>query len=216
MKHDERTLLAFLAGDLDEGAAEAFDRHLVDCADCWAAVQQDRAGRLAAERLRSLAPPALRDRVRLAIECTGQRSRRRRRGWRAGAAIVAAVVVALLAFVMLVRPRSQPSDGGLAAIVTAAQRTVAHSPVGRARAAGVMLNVETRRAPHGAVLVTTAQRPFPMPADAIGMRNKPDEPWYSATQGWNVMCYSTPRPTLLIGRVPLPELQQLGAQLQHS
>jgi len=48
---------SFLAGDLDEVSAAAFEAHLLICDECWAALEEDRVGRAAAEQLRELAPP---------------------------------------------------------------------------------------------------------------------------------------------------------------
>ena len=66
-RHD-RLLGAFLAGALDPAAARRWDEHLLECEQCWRAVQQDRDGRRAAELLRQPAPPVLADRVAFAVE----------------------------------------------------------------------------------------------------------------------------------------------------
>jgi hypothetical protein len=66
-RHD-RVLGAFLAGDLDPAAAWRWDEHLLECEQCWRAVQENRDGRRAAELLRQPAPPGLADRVAFAVE----------------------------------------------------------------------------------------------------------------------------------------------------
>ena len=66
-RHD-RLLGTFLAGALDPAAAWRWDEHLLECEQCWRAVQEDRDGRRAAEFLRQPAPPGLADRVALAVE----------------------------------------------------------------------------------------------------------------------------------------------------
>ena len=66
-RHD-RLLGAFLAGALDPAAVRQWDEHLLECDQCWRAVQEDRGGRRAAELLRQPAPPLLADRVAFAVE----------------------------------------------------------------------------------------------------------------------------------------------------
>jgi DNA-directed RNA polymerase specialized sigma24 family protein len=70
-RHD-RLLGAFLAGDLDLAAARQQDEHLLECEQCWRAVQEDREGRRAAELLRQPAPPGLTDRVAFAVEVAAE------------------------------------------------------------------------------------------------------------------------------------------------
>src|SRR6266699_1903990 len=103
MDSHDRLLSAFLAGDLDPGAARRWDEHLLECERCWRAVREDRAGRQAAQLLRQPAPAGLADRVAFAVElgAAGSIAQRRPRyrmrvGRRclAGAGAVAAAVVA--------------------------------------------------------------------------------------------------------------------------
>jgi len=68
MSCSEERLAAFLAGELSDGERAAMDEHLLACALCWRAVQEDRAARLALEQLRRPAPAGLADRVRMAVE----------------------------------------------------------------------------------------------------------------------------------------------------
>jgi len=68
MDNHDRLLAAFLAGDLDSTGARRWDEHLLECEACWRAVQEDRAGRQAAQVLRRPVPPGLADRVSFAVE----------------------------------------------------------------------------------------------------------------------------------------------------
>src|SRR5579859_1322524 len=68
MDSHDQLLSAFLAGDLDPGAARRWDEHLLECERCWRAVREDRAGRQAAQLLRHPARPGLADRVAFAVE----------------------------------------------------------------------------------------------------------------------------------------------------
>ncbi len=74
MTCSEELVAALLAGELEPEERSALDTHLLGCAACWQAVQEDRAGRLAVEQLRDPAPPGLADRVRLAVELAGASS----------------------------------------------------------------------------------------------------------------------------------------------
>jgi hypothetical protein len=67
---EERTI-TFLAGELTEAEAREFDAHLLGCETCWQAVQEDRQGRAAVQRLRLQAPAELADRVALAVGLVG-------------------------------------------------------------------------------------------------------------------------------------------------
>ena len=80
MDSHDRPLRAFLAGELDRAEARRWDEHLLECEQCWRAVQQDRDGRRAAELLRQPAPPGLADRVAFAVEvaAAGRAAARRR------------------------------------------------------------------------------------------------------------------------------------------
>ncbi|HEX4081662.1 MAG TPA: zf-HC2 domain-containing protein, partial [Acidimicrobiales bacterium] len=72
MTHDDRRLVAFLNGQLADAEEQAFDEHLLDCEACWQAVQEDRAGRLALDRLRVSAPAGLADRVAASVALAGK------------------------------------------------------------------------------------------------------------------------------------------------
>ncbi len=84
-----------------------FERHIVDCEDCWREVDLGRKGRSVAEAGREMAPQALRERVRAAIE-TVRRGRRRPR-WLFGAGLAAVVAVAVVAAVALM-PEPEPRE----------------------------------------------------------------------------------------------------------
>ncbi len=62
-----------------------FDEHLLQCEECWRAVQVDRAARFALEKLREPAPAGLHDRVALAVTIAApdapREGRRRRRAF---------------------------------------------------------------------------------------------------------------------------------------
>jgi anti-sigma factor RsiW len=67
----------YLAGEFGRSARRWFERHLLDCEDCWREVVLGRMGRRIAEELREIAPARLRDDVRAAIASAPMPRRRR-------------------------------------------------------------------------------------------------------------------------------------------
>lgn len=74
----------YLAGELGRRARRWFERHLLECEDCWREVALARLGRRAAEELREMAPAGLRDDVRAVVSASPARRRRFLAGFRAG------------------------------------------------------------------------------------------------------------------------------------
>lgn len=67
-RHDpERNAAEYVSGELTHRARAWFERHVLDCDDCWREVVLGRFGRRVAEDLRAPVPPGLRDRVRASI-----------------------------------------------------------------------------------------------------------------------------------------------------
>ncbi|HEY8116435.1 MAG TPA: zf-HC2 domain-containing protein [Actinomycetota bacterium] len=67
-RHDpERDSAEYVSGELSVRARRWFERHLLDCDDCWREVLLGRFGRRIAEDAREPAPVGLRDRVRAAV-----------------------------------------------------------------------------------------------------------------------------------------------------
>jgi anti-sigma factor RsiW len=66
--HDpERNAAEYVSGELTARARRWFERHILECDDCWREVLLGRFGRRMAEDAREPVPPGLRDRVRAAI-----------------------------------------------------------------------------------------------------------------------------------------------------
>ena len=201
MAHDDNIVVAYLWGELDPVAADQFERHLVDCDSCWAAVGEDFQGRAAAETLRELAPPALRDHIRFAMEGEKGRTRKtRRRPGRAAAALVIIVIAgAVIAGVSRVGKHGKPADPAAVAEVV----RLAHGQV-----------ITLTRIDDGGVPVVVARsdRPFPMPDDATAML-RADSPWVAERGGLSLVCVNRPHPVLLAARLPADQLTGLAAQL---
>lgn len=107
MKHDpEHNAAAYLGGLLKGARRKMFERHMVDCEDCWREVDLGRKGRSVAEAGREMAPQVLRERVRAAVETV--RPRRARPRWVFGAGL-AAVVAVIVAF-MVLAPQREPRE----------------------------------------------------------------------------------------------------------
>lgn len=71
--HDpERSAAEYVSGELSRRARRWFEAHLLHCEDCWREVLLGRLGRRVAEEAREQAPADLRDRVRAAVQLTGE------------------------------------------------------------------------------------------------------------------------------------------------
>ena len=67
-EHDpERFSAEYVSGEMAGGIRRWFERHLLDCDDCWREVLLGRFGRRIAEDAREPVPVGLRDRVRAAV-----------------------------------------------------------------------------------------------------------------------------------------------------
>ena len=91
MRHDpEGDAARLLGGTMPADEQQRFSEHLLRCPQCWDEVDAARRGRSLAETARTVAPPALRDRVRALVEAEAMAApaapavaghRRRRRRW---------------------------------------------------------------------------------------------------------------------------------------
>ena len=166
MRHSETTLVAFLDGSLPRAQAEEFDRHLLECTECWTAVLEDQRGRLALERLNDPAPGELGDAISLAIGVQYAATEHHpRRGVRVlvGSATAAVLIAVTLLIASNVNAPPSPRDGFSAV----AQLAAASSP---ARGRGHLVMLEGRRVlavahrvPAGTALVLTSTGPLSMP-----------------------------------------------------
>ena len=231
MDRHERDLSAFLAGDLDQAAARAFDEHLLGCEHCWDAVRADRIARAAATRLRHAPPPELAERIRFSVElAAAQAPPRRRVSWRAlttGTGLLAAIALVLL--VVLLPDRTPATPPPVAAVVLYARLLSAPTAATAAPVAGSQADVpvsvggplslsvdgtriELRYYRVGTVQVAiaTADRPFPEPT---GARAQPDTAMaWSATVG-GVSLYCPSDRVLLAAPIPPGQLAALAARL---
>jgi hypothetical protein len=195
---DERRLIAFLAGELDEAHTAAFDAHLLGCEGCWTAVVEDRRGRRAAAALREEAPAALLEGVRQALD-TGSRGRNRGRRLRlAGAVLAAAVAVGTVSYAAVRSPGQGDPDPVAAVVRLANSGSAALSGTGSLR---------LWRAPGpSAVIVAESPAPFPMPADAGTATVGVSQVWIARRGRVRLLCVMAPRHVLLAGPVPEAEL----------
>jgi len=70
--HDpERDAAEYVSGELSGRARRWFERHILDCEDCWREVLVGRFGRRVAEDAREHVPAGLRDRIRASVLLSG-------------------------------------------------------------------------------------------------------------------------------------------------
>jgi hypothetical protein len=218
--HDDRRLVAFLNGQLPDAEEQAFDEHLLDCEACWQASQEDRAGRLALERLRIPAPAGLADRVAASVALAGKSPtagarvggtghRRWRRGsdnregprrskrmvvMAAAAVLVLAAVGGIVGWTLGDRPAGDPPQiaGVVAMMPPATAGNTALRNGERLDLGGQELTVRTYRV-HGVVtLVATSDHPFPMAASSHLLSGSSPTAWM-ATRG-SLALYGVNRP----------------------
>lgn len=67
-QHDpERNAAEYVSGELSGRARRWFERHILDCGDCWREVLLGRFGRRVAEDAGEPVPTGLRDRIRASV-----------------------------------------------------------------------------------------------------------------------------------------------------
>ncbi len=213
MKHDaERAAASYLSGETRGRRRAAFERHIVECEDCWSEVQLGRAGRSLAESGRELAPQEIREQVRSVIAATPMPRRAWRPRW--GTAILALMALGLAsAGYMSLQSRNQPAviDAVLADYhkgPAVAQRIEPKLParLGDLRymtsysgtLAELDVVVHAYRDPSGhKVVVYQAARTFPV---ADGAEHSGDgRTWTAATNGAVLFCADDPVPSLVVG-----------------
>ncbi len=219
----EERLVAFLAGALDEREEHAFDEHLLGCESCWRAIQEDRFGAAAIERLRDVAPAGLADRIAFAIDlasATSSPNRRRRRSRVRIAAFAGAAVAAVGVGAGLVVSGGASAPGDppqVAAVMAMAAGKL--PPVGAweaVRAGGQALEVRTFMVHHVATVVATSMRPFPMPATSHVLPGSSHGAWIASSGPWSA--YSVNKApgalsVLVVAAMPAAQLPQVAARL---
>ncbi len=210
MAHDDPRVVPYLAGDLDGAGAEAFEGHLVDCDDCWRAVGADRRGRALGEGLRELAPPSLRDRVRMGVEADSPKtsSSRHRRG-------VGAVIVALAVTLVIAGALASLGGGGTSADPVTAVIAAAADPPASGSVVIDGQRVElTRDILDGRVVtVGRSAASFPMPAGARALGDEAGSPWVAIRGSMTVVCLSSPENLLVVAHLPAERLVSWARQL---
>jgi hypothetical protein len=192
----EGTILAFLAGDLDEVAAAQFDAHLLVCDVCWSAVDQDRRGQLAGTSLREPAPAELRARLLCAIHT----QRHPRRPSRLLAAAALTVVMALGAFTLVGKHRPPSDPASIGAVVHWA-RSPSALPV-----SSHQLLVWRTSTPSGSVVIAVSPGALPAPAGARSTQIGRNAVWVARRGPVRLLCVMAPLHGLLAGVVPETDL----------
>jgi anti-sigma factor RsiW len=220
MRHDPEQLAArFLDGQMRRPERWRYERHLVECAECWTHVQRARAGRSAAESLREVAPARAREGVRAVPELDAPDPPVRRRPRQrplvvAVAAILAAVTIGVVTHDD--RSREAVATEALTRVADAYRDSTAWAasavapPVERL---GGLRWVGTRvtaidddrvlafRYTDGAEAVLVVQRDgaFAIPPDADPV---PGGEWVTDVDGVTVFCTHLPESVLVVGAQP--------------
>jgi len=185
-----------------------FERHMVDCEDCWREVDLGRKGRSVAEAGREMAPQALRERVRAAVETV--RPRRRRPGWVFGAGLAA--IAAVIVSVMVLIPQREPREiEAVLASFRSGNVGTATDPQLPPRLAELELVGATRERLEGRdaiahtyvdgsgdeVIVYVAEEEWPV---AVGAEHdNSGETWLAEKDELVMICLNEPHPSLVVG-----------------
>lgn len=220
MHTDPEALAArYVAGEMRADQRWRFQRHLLDCDECWHEVAAARAGRAAIETLRRAAPAVLRDRVRATVELGDNPAGARRSWlWRFTTPVLAAVAIVVAAVLSSFAIFDDGGDGNqLAGVVTAYRdsgawaESSANPPA--ARIAGLRLTDVRTGDVAGApavgytysdgngttVLVVRNGGSFPKPSDAQPVRNGD---WVADVDRLTIFCTATDVPLLVAGADP--------------
>jgi len=210
LKHDpERNAAAYLGGLLKGARRRMFERHMLGCEDCWREVDLGRRGRSVAESAREIAPQALRERVRMAVETVKPPSRRP--PWVfgvAGVLLIAATVVAGSTLLQARDPRE------ITAVLSAFRDRQTGTPErprlpeqlgklelvhsGRTSVGDMDAVAHTYVDPSGdEVVVFVADKQWPVATGAE--HDNAGETWTAEKDGLVLICVDEPAPSLVVG-----------------
>jgi hypothetical protein len=186
-----------------------FERHMMDCEDCWSEVDLGRKGRSVAESARELAPQDLRERVRSAVEMVTPRRRRPPWVFGAGALLLVAMVVGVATFLSPARDPQEIQEalatfrGPRAGSVATPQLPARLGRLELVRTfnteAGEIKSVaHTYVDPSGdEVIVLVADERWPA---AEGARHdNAGDTWVAEKDGLVMICIDEPAPSLVVG-----------------
>lgn len=213
MKHDpEKAAASYLSGEMRGRRRVGFERHIVECEDCWSEVQLGRAGRSLAESGRELGPQQTREQVRAVIAAAPTPRRRLRPGWGMTLLSLLALGLASLGY-MTLQKGNQPDaiDAALAdyrdgpSVARSVQPNLPArlgdlhyltSYAGRLGELDVVAHAYRDPAGHR-VVVYQADRTFPV---ADGAEHSGDgRTWSAAADGALLFCADHPVPSLVVG-----------------
>lgn len=238
---EEGRLVALLAGELTVEQGRALDQHLLSCETCWQAVQEDRAGRLAADQLREPAPPGLSDRITAAIELAAAQAQgagttrpslprhahASRWGFIGRTARRALVVVGVLflalagslagLFATSASPKDPPPVAAVLAMATGEGTVTAQLPrPHRVVVAGQQIELQPYRIDRHLVIVGTSNRQFAMPNASHVTGGSSHQAWMASRGAFGMYCVNRPKgeqSLLFVARMPAAELPQMAAEL---
>jgi anti-sigma factor RsiW len=236
MSCSEDRIIAFLAGEMSDEDERRFDQHLLQCEDCWRAVQADRAARFALERLREPAPAGLQDRVALAVNLAAPEASPDKAAHppldlsvrKAMARPVVRLVAAAGLFIALaagsfawLAAKGGPADPPQVAAV-AAMMSPGASPAKALKAgehmviAGQGLAVRAYVMDGKETIVATSARPFSVPHSSHVLSGTSPTAWM-ATEGrlsmYGVNRSGGKKSMFLVSMMPMAELPEVAAHL---
>lgn len=225
MRHDpERNAAAYLGGLLSGARRRMFERHMVDCEDCWREVELGRKGRSVAESGRELAPQSLRERVRASVETVSPPPRKR---LLLGTSVLSAlaIVVALVLFAPWRQAQPAQIEAALDSFETGFAPRQDAPALLPARLDGLELDHVAREDLQGIevvahhyvdsggeqIVVYVADEEWPVALDATHDRS--GDTWTAHSDGLVLVCLNEPAPALIVGD-DVTEVNLVAASLQ--
>lgn len=229
MKHDpEKAAASYLSGAMKPRRRAGFERHMMECEQCWHEVRAGRLGRSMAESGRELAPQSLREQVRAVVAATPSSRRRWGLSWGIPVLTAAMILAAVLVFgtfrnsaqpplidaVLSDYRNSAPSGEEIAAKLPPRLGDLRHVASYTDALGDLDVKVHSYRDPAGhEVLVYQADRTFPV---AAGAEHSADgKTWTAAVDDVVLFCADYPVPSLVVGddqREVTMAVRELGLQ----
>jgi hypothetical protein len=212
--HDEMALAALLDGELDPTEQAAWDEHLLDCDECWSALDQARRGRALAAALHDQVPSTTRGRIVAAIgQPTTSRAPSRRR--RTVLTVATGTIAVLLAVVTFAGYRSSAGDPhdpqAVATVLHLATHQSEQPPAPRDGVTISRLQVQGRD-----IVVAHSDQPFAMPDGAIALGDTDASPWVARRGDVSLLCFASPAHVLLAGQASPDALKDIARSLGIS
>lgn len=205
MNHDEARLAAYIVGDLSGSEVEAFDLHLLGCASCSQAVDEDHRGQRLVGALGAPLADDARSRLHVALH-PGRPPSRNARDRRVLLAVAVVAIIAGVGFGSLSRWGHHGSPSASTPISVVAEL------IGLDSADKAAARVEIVTIDGVTVVVARSAAAFAMPANSRPAEDGSVDTWVVERDGVNVVCVNGDHPLLVASLLEPQRLLELIAE----